>query len=267
MFFYLSKILWFFVDPGNILLIALCVSAIAVWTKWIKTAKLLITITALYALTIMIVPIGSYLVLNLENRFPPASKNLDRVDGIIVLGGVVDQFVSEARGQVSINGAAERLTEFAKLSFNYPQAKLVFSGGSGVLGKQELKEAHFVKPVLAALGVNINRVVFEDKSRNTVENAVFSKRMVKPLLDEKWILITSAFHMPRAVGSFRQAGWTVIPYPVDYGTMGDEWFKPGFRFLGGINGFSHGVHEWIGLTFYWLTGRTNEFFPGPGDKE
>ena len=263
MFFYLSKILWFFADPGNILLIALCISAVLAWSRWKKTAKILLSLTALYALVLTTVPIGRQIVLNLENRFPPVSGKLERVGGIVVLGGVVDQFITQARGQVAINSAAERLTEFAKLAFKYPDAKLVFTGGSGVLGRQELKEAHFIKPVLVTLGINPNRVIFEDQSKNTVENAVFTKQLIKPLLDEKWVLITSAFHMPRAAGSFRQAGWTIIPYPVDFTTKGNEAFAPGFSLRSGLNSFAHGLHEWIGLTFYWLTGRTNEFYPGP----
>ncbi len=263
MFFYLSKILWFFADPGNILLIALCLAALLAWTKWIKTTKLLLSLTALYALVLTTIPFGSQIVLHLENRFPPINQDLKKVDGIIVLGGVVDQFVSDARGKIAINGAAERLTEFAKLSFKYPDAKLVFTGGSGVLGKQDLKEAHFIKPVLATFGVNPNRVIFEDQSKNTVENAVFTKQLVKPLLDERWVLVTSAFHMPRAVGVFRQAGWPVIPYPVDFSTKGDEKLEPSLNLRLGLNSFAHGLHEWIGLTFYWLTGRTNELYPGP----
>ena len=152
-----------------------------------------------------VIPFDNMIRTALENRFPPPASLPQKIDGIIVLGGVVDQFVSRARRQTSINGAAERLTEFAHLAGRYPGARLVFSGGSGVHGRQDLKEAHFVGPVLARLGLDPKRVVFEDRSRNTAENARLSKELMKPGPGENWLLITSAFHMPRAVGSFRQA--------------------------------------------------------------
>ena len=96
------------------------------------------------------------------------------------------------------------------------------------------------------------------------ENAVVTFGLVKPKPGERWILVTSAFHMPRAVGCFRRVGWRVIPYPVDFNFEGDERFELAFDLAGGINAFASGLHEWLGLTFYWLTGKTDTFFPAPG---
>jgi uncharacterized SAM-binding protein YcdF (DUF218 family) len=105
--------------------------------------------------------------------------------------------------------------------------------------------------------------VFEDLSRNTYENAVFTHRLIQPATEERWLLMTSAMHMPRAVGSFRKAGWQVVPYPVDYVTPRDGEFKLGFSLLDGLDALSVGVREWLGLVSYWLLDRTDNLFPGP----
>ena len=161
---------------------------------------------------------------------------------------MVDQFISKDRGSPAINGAVERLTAFADLAKKYPQARLVFSGGSGVLFGQSLKEAHFVGPIFLKLGIEVDRIHYEDQSRNTAENAVLTKRAVKPSDGGQWIVITSAFHMPRAIGTFRKAGWQAIPYPVDYHTTFSGQRGVRFNFLGGIGSLAAGLHEWLGLT-------------------
>ncbi len=265
MFFYLSKILWFLADPGNLLLIALCVSAGLLWTRWTKVAKVVLTATAVVTVLVTILPIGSLLFGNLENRFPLVKKLPPDITGIIVLGGVVDQFITDDRKQMAINGAVERLTEFARLSLLYPNAKLIFTGGSGVLGSQSLKEADVIKPLLVTLGLNPNRIIFENQSRNTAENATMTKKIIKPRLDQRWLIITSAFHMPRAMGSFRQAGWNAIAYPVDYHQKSSHGFSLGLSLRTGLSSLSTSLHEWMGLTFYWLSGRTNELYPKPRD--
>ena len=139
--------------------------------------------------------------------------------------------------------------------------KLVLTGGSGNLYDQSLKEADFVTPLMSQLGLDASRVVFESQCRNTWENAVYSKNIMNPAEGELWLIITSAFHMPRSVGAFRKAGWNVLAYPVDYQTLSTAGQQLGFNFRGGINSLAFSAHEWIGLTAYWLTGRSSEFFP------
>ena len=155
------------------------------------------------------------------------------------------------------------MVRMAALARRYPKAKLVFSGGSGRLGRQDIKEADVLAPFLDILGVTPKRVVYERMSRNTYENARLTYDLVKPKQGENWVLITSAFHMPRSVGSFRKAGWTVIPYPVDYKFTGKEEFNLSFDFAAGLGGLASGSHEWLGLLFYRLTGKTDAFFPAP----
>ncbi|NQU58073.1 MAG: YdcF family protein, partial [Rhodospirillales bacterium] len=263
MFFYLSKIFWFFADPGNVLLIALCLGAALVFRRRDKLGRRLLALAALSSFLIAVVPIGENLLIVLENRFPVVQTLPDEVDGIIVLGGVVNEVVSKSRQQISIGGAVERLTEFAALSKKYPYAKLVFTSGSGKLLTQNIKEGDAVGPLLLALGVDMNRVQIENQSRNTYENAVMSKQLVNPAPDETWVLITSAFHMPRTVGIFRQAGWKVLPYPVDFNFQGAPVYTPTFNLLGGFGYLSRAIHEWLGLGFYWLTDKTDSLFPGP----
>jgi len=263
MFFILSKVLWILADPGNLLLILLVIGTVLLWSPWRRAGRRLVSVTALVLLALAVFPVGANVFQSLENRFPPPTQLPDHVGGIVVLGGMIDQTVSVARGQPSINGAAERLTEFAVLARRYPDAKLIFSGGSGKLMAQDLKEADAVKPFLEALGMDMSRIVFEDESRNTHENAVYSKQLAQPVDGEAWILITSAFHMPRSVGCFREAGWSVIPYPVDYNTTGTDEIAPTFALIQGLSGASVAIKEWLGLMFYYLTGRTNALYPAP----
>lgn len=245
------------------LLMAVCLSAGLIWLKWYKATKVVLTITAFGVLLVTVVPVGSLVLNNLENRFPQVKTLPKDIAGIIVLGGVVNQFITVDRKQIAVGGAVERLTEFAKLAARYPTAKLIFTGGSGQLGKQGLKEADVIAPLLRALGLNPGRVLFESQSRNTSENATFSKKMMKPNPRQNWILITSAFHMPRAIGSFRRAGWNVFAYPVDYYTTTIQSLSPKLNLRKALNRLSISIHEWVGLTFYWLSGRTNRLYPQP----
>ena len=263
MFFVLSKILWALVNPGNLLLLLLILGAVLLWTRWRRFGRWLVAFSTVAFLILAVLPLGKWAFGVLENRFPPLVQLPERVDGIIVAGGIVDPVTSKDRGQLSINGAVERVYEMAVLSRRYPKARLVFSGGSGSLLYQEHKEAKAVVPLLRQLGVDSKRVIFEDQSRNTAENAVFSSQIVQPKKGETWILITSAFHMPRTVGSFRKVGWDVTPYPVDYNTRKAKTLPVHFNFAGGVGSLGGAIHEFLGLLFYWLDGKSDELFPGP----
>lgn len=264
MFFYASKIAWFLAKPGNLLLILLVLGAALLWTRWRRTGRWLCAGAVTLGMVMAVLPLGQWLRVSLENRFPLLTTTPERVDGIVVLGGVLNQFITKARGRAAIGGAIERLTAFAELAGRYPDAKLVFSGGSGDPFRRELKESHYVGPVLERLGLEAGRVIYEDRSRNTAENAEFSRDIARPQPGETWLLITSAFHMPRAVGSFRRAGWNVVPYPVDYTTDGDYQTMPPGGFSAGLISLESALHEWIGLALYRLTGKTDALFPAPG---
>ncbi len=264
MFFTLSKILWFFANPGNIVLLLLVCGALLMLTRWRQAGARLLFLTTALIVFVSTVPVGSWVVTELENRFP-APQSLDRVDGVVVAGGFVNPYLSSKRGGVAIGSAAERLTAMIALANRHPGAKLIFSGGSGDLFRPELKEAPHVKRLLGEIGFDTGRVIFDDRSRNTHENAVNTLRLAAPEPGEVWLLVTSAFHMPRAIGTFRQAGWTIVPYPVDYASGGPFRFSLKFNLLGGFGSLDKAIHEILGLIFYRATGKSDSLFPSPAD--
>ena len=209
-------------------------------------------------------PLGNVLILPLEQRFPPWNPSRGAPDGIVVLGGALSPDVSQARGVVALDEAAERITAVAELAHRYPNARIIFSGGSASLLVDEPPEAPFAVQEFEALGVPHERITAEEQSRNTIENAVFSRLLANPQPGERWLLVTSAYHMPRAMAVFRAAGFAVEAYPVDWRTRGPIDATRPFRSLGdGLRRTDTAVREWIGLLAYRLTGKTRELFPAP----
>ena len=172
--------------------------------------------------------------------------------------------VSPARNEVALNEAAERMTAMAELARRYPQARIVFSGGSGRLILEGVSEASLAARLFESFGIAKERITLEDKSRDTLENARFTKELVQPKPGERWLLVTSAHHMPRSVGLFRAEGFAVEAYPVDYRTRGAIDLLRFFSTVGdGLRRTDTATREWVGLFVYWITGRTAELFPGP----
>ena len=267
MSFVLSKLLWLLVSPGNFLVLTLAAGTLLLFTRRLAHwGRRLVAVAAVGFVIVMVTPIASLVALPLEERFPRPDLP-ERVDGIILLGGAVNPPIARDRGEPSVNDAAERILGFAELIRRYPQAKAVFTGGSGRLMAQDAMDLREDVPIRGALrqtGIDPDGVIFENESRNTWENALFSQRIVQPKPGETWILVTSAMHMPRSVGIFRQVGWEVIPYPVDYRTRfgGRPFFR--FEFDKQIDALQDPVREWIGLVAYRLMGRTDSLFPSPG---
>ena len=263
MSFSLSKILWPFASPANFLVL-LAVAALALQLFGRRRSGLALSALVTAALVaLMLLPVGANLIYPLEARFPQP-RWPDRVDGVIVLGGAVDPSASAAWGRPTVNHAADRMTEFAWLARRYPEARLVFTGGSGSLTRPDLTEAPIARDLFERIGAPVDRILFEDKSRNTFENAVFTRDLVGPKPGETWVLVTSAYHMPRAVGIFRKLGWPVLPDPVAYYTGEDSTSRIGPNLAGDLSLVDDAVHEWFGLLSYRLMGRTDAVFPGPG---
>ena len=184
--------------------------------------------------------------------------------GIVVLGGALDEDLGSARGTPSLNEAAPRLTAGVELARKYPDARLVFTGGSASLSGAGRDEAEGVRALWLALGVPAARITLESKSRNTYENATMTRAIVQPRPGERWLLVTSAAHMPRSVGIFRRVGWPVIAYPVDYRTFGDARDdKPTTEALDSFRRLDVALHDWVGLIAYRVTGKTDALFPAP----
>lgn len=267
MFFYLSKIFWFFASPGNAFLLVLLLGLFLSGTRFKRIGKFCVSVAIIFALAVTFVPIGPYMLKTLEDRFPAPVTLPERIDGIVVLGGVVDPTMSANRGTVAIGGAMERITASAQLALDHPEARLIFSGGSASISSQDHREADYVAELYAALGVQADRLVLEREARNTWENAKYTMDVAAPKTAENWVLVTSAFHMPRAVGAFRRVGWEMIPYPVDYNVTETLSFPSPMDFLSGLGSIANAGHEWIGLIAYWLTGKNSAAFPKPRTSE
>ena len=184
------------------------------------------------------------------------------MDGIVVLGGAISPRMSNIWQQPQLNRAAERLTNFLYLARLYPNAQLVFTGGNGAVTGQEFKEAEMAQILFDQLGLAQRAIIFESESRNTSENARHSKELVTPGSDENWLLITSAFHMPRSIGVFCQEQWIVQPYPVDHHSQKGNLLRLNFSFGENLSVLEIAIKEWVGLVAYRISGRTDRLLPG-----
>jgi uncharacterized SAM-binding protein YcdF (DUF218 family) len=264
MFFILSKILGFFALPSNLLISIGLVGLVLLCTRLTRLASWLVVTSLVLVAVAGLSPLGNALILPLEQRFPPWDASRGPPDGIVVLGGAITPDVSAARGTVALNEAAERITVTAELARRYPNARIIFSGGNAALISDGAIEAAIAVQEFEALGIAHERITAEEQSRNTIENAVFSRLIADPKPGERWLLLTSAFHMPRAIAAFRAAGFAVEAYPVDWRTRGPIDAVRPFASLGdGLRRTDTAVREWAGLLAYRLAGKTTELFPAP----
>lgn len=263
MFFFLSKTLGLLLLPSNLLVVTGLVGLALMATGYRRAGKRVAIVSLALLLTIGILPVGKLLANVLENRFPRWEATRGAPTGIVVLGGGVDAGLTVDRGSPALNEAAERVVMIGKLARQFPQARIIFSGGSGALATGDIPEADAVYSVLDDLGVPRTRVQLENRSRNTNENAIFSKALADPKPGERWLLVTSAIHMPRAVGCFRRAGFPVEAYPVDWTTFAHPKITLEFWLSAGLKRADDAAHEWTGLLAYWLSGRIDAFLPGP----
>ncbi len=263
MFFVASKILWFVAAPVTLLLIG---AILGVWLipHGVRFARALALVCLGALLVVSMAPVGATLIEPLEDRFPQFPADAPAPYGIIVLGGAIDDDASAARGQTTFEEGAARLTETAILARRYPQARLVYTGGSATLWNSRSTEAIEGRKLLTALGVDPARITIEDRSRNTDENARFTAALVHPQPEQTWLIVTSAYHMPRAMGLFVKAGFTARAYPVDYRSLGGgrDW-RMNLEPARGLRLFDLAIHEWIGLLAYRASGRIDDWFPGP----
>jgi uncharacterized SAM-binding protein YcdF (DUF218 family) len=209
-------------------------------------------------------PLGNLLLYPLEQRFPPWDASRGAPDGIIVLGASIEADLSTAHGTPVVRSSPDRLIAAAALAHRYPKARVVFSGGSANLISNDAREADFAGAIFESLGIDKSRLIMERASRNTEENAQFSKALLAPREGERWLLVTSAFHMPRSVGLFRKAGFAVEPYPVDWrvGGRGDIFNFTNVA-IDGLGRTDLAVREWMGLIAYRATGKIDVLLPGP----
>jgi uncharacterized SAM-binding protein YcdF (DUF218 family) len=265
MFFYLSKTIGFFALPSNLLMSLCLLGALLLPTRFARFGRRLLVVGVVLLAILGWSPLGNALLLALEQRFPHWDASRGAPDGIVVLGGAMTPYVSGGRGVPVLNEAAERLTATVELARLYPDARIVFTGGSGALLLfGERAEAEYALQMLQSLGVARERIRTDGRSRNTDEDAIFSRQTAAPRPGERWLLVTSAYHMPRAIGAFRRAGFPVEAYPVDWRTYGTIDAVHPFATLGdGLRRTDTAVREWVGLVAYRLTGRSSELLPSP----
>jgi len=250
------KLFWYFIiEPITLAILVGIVGVILGFTRFAQAGRVLAAGAILALAAFLLTPLGALLLQPLEDRFPQPPADMPAPTGIIVLGGAL----TEERGQIYLNTDGTRMTASVELVRRYPSARLVFTGGP-----EWNAEAISAKKLWLSLGVPGERMMFEYKSRNTWENAVFTRDLVKPKKGETWLLVTSAWHMPRSAGIFRRIGFDVVPYPVAYHTSGN---KPDLRLdesmIERVIKLDCSVHEWIGLLAYWLAGKTDALFPAP----
>jgi len=261
--FYASKIFWFFVQPISLTVTLLALSLIFQLLAWRRLA-LVSTFCALVLIGMSsLTTIGGVMMGPLEARFERPSPPPERVDGIIVLGGSFEARVSGARGGYEFNEGADRFVEAAALARTYPQARILVSGGNAHLFDALPGDAELAPLFFERMGVEPARLILEGQSRNTVENVAESMRLAQPRPGEVWLLVTSAFHMPRSVGLFRKAGWDVVPWPADYRAAGRDGLGSCDEFNRCLALTNVALREWIGLIAYWAMGRIDEPFPAP----
>jgi uncharacterized SAM-binding protein YcdF (DUF218 family) len=260
--FVASKLFWQVARPNTLALALAVLGASLLWRgrrfgRW-PLALGLGWFAAVFAL-----PVSALLTLPLEERFARPAVPPAEVTGVLVLGGAVEQQLTQAHGIPALNGAAERMTEAVALARRYPEARVVFTGGSAAIVPGGPTEADTARRLFTDLGLPPDRLVLEAESRNTHENAVLTHRLLQPGPGETWLLVTSASHMPRSVGVFRAAGWSVVPWPVNYTTGRDPALWWNWPFSTRLGQAEWALREWVGLLAYRLMGRTDALFPAP----
>ena len=261
LFFTLSKFAWALLSPANLLYLLMLAGTVLFFLQKHRPAKLLLGTGAVLFTLVAFLPVGKWIGTPLETRFAANPALPVNIDGIILLGGAVDPLNSYIWNQTELGSAAERYLAFVELAQDYPQARLIFTGGSGSIIDQEFKEADVALYLLESLGLDRRQLELERDSRNTWENAVNSKALMNPVTGENWVLVTSAAHMPRSVGVFCALGWPVLPYPVDHETSPGSQLRVALDVAGNLETLNDSAREWLGLLVYRITGKTAAFFP------
>jgi len=263
MFPYLTRIFWSFAQPVSLVALLLLLGLLLMWLKRRRLAATAFTLGTLILVLCSFTTLPYLLLDPLESRFLRPAEPA-HIDGIVVLGGGMDTEVNTARNSWELNRSGDRFVEALRLAQRHPEAKILIAGGGSALASGQVSEAEAGARFFRDFGIAPERLVLEDKSRNTEENAVNAKAIGQPKAGETWLLVTSAFHMPRSVGLFRRAGFPVIPWPTDYLATGNEGVGLTFDQMAENLAISNiALREWIGLFGYYLTGRIDDVVPGP----
>lgn len=261
---WLADWVFFILRPSNFLIVLLFLGLACLLVKIRRTGLILVSLAAFGFVFAGFAPLSTLLMHPLEERFPGPTPPQQSPSGILVLGGAIDAAMARSRQIPEVNDGADRLIAVAELAERYPLATVAISNGPppqvGRIGNAE-----FAARLFESFGVSRARIRIEERAASTWDNAVYLKELLQPEPGQTWILVTSAWHMPRAVGVFEQAGWTgIVPWPVDYRTPGGDdpyaW-TPSMAF--GLYRTNLAVREWLSLIAYYVTGKTPALVPGP----
>lgn len=246
---------WWIINIDLVFLVLLLMGAVFLWFKKKIWGKRLILLSCLGFAFFGVVPVGLWTFEQLENRFPRIQDIPSDAKGMIFLGGSFDIHTTKARGETSYNLNGGRFVHFVELARKYPHLQVVCTGTPF--------EAETAKKELMALGMDPSRFLFEADSKDTKGNALKTANLINPKPEDKWVLVTSAYHMPRSVGLFRKAGFNLIPYPVDYHTKGrfESWFFIGLK--NNLEAWQASSREWLGMVVNYIMGRSNEILAKP----
>lgn len=256
MFFYCSKIIWAVLTPANLACVLLGFG-VALGMKWRKAGHRLMVAGGIILLVFGVLPVAPNLLYFLEKQTAQPSPMPDHIDGILVMGGAVESRVSEISGQPEFNDGVDRVLSAMELGYRFPTARIVFSGGSGLLIHNERRESQDIAIFLKNMNFPMDRVLYEDQSRNSFENIRNTMALVEPGKKEVWILVTSAYHMPRSMAVMRKLGWEgILPYPVDWHSPGRYVLWPTkFDVLDNLNAAHLALREMAGYLAYRQTGK------------
>lgn len=263
MFPYLTRIFWLLVQPLSLAMLLILIGLLLSFRARRGWSRSLLALGAMLLLVTTFTTFGYALITPLEARFPRPAEPA-RIDGIVVLGGAMDGEVNSVRHGFELNRSGDRYVETLRLALAHPEARIVVAAGPAALAMEQEPEADAAQRFFTSFGIAADRIVLDDKSRNTEENAQFAKALAGDMTGQKWVLVTSAFHMPRAVGLFRMAAFPVLPWPTDYLASGAEGWRLKFdQPPENVAVASIALREWMGLVGYRLTGKIAELVPGP----
>ena len=260
MFFYLSKILWFVINPFNFMLFLIFGGLLSHLLQKNLLSKLFYFIFFIFFIISSVVPTGRFMLHSLEKNFHNQHSLPNEVEGVLILSGSIDGILSKEYNTIHLNENAERLFESIALINMYPKAKIIFSGGPAYIFNKKIIQVDLAEEFFSKLGIDTHKINFESRSRNTYDNIFFSKIIANPKPKEKWLVVTSAFHMKRTLNIANKLKWNLIPYAVDFKQTKKFSWKPSINFLGNIRTFHFASHEWLGLVFYYLTGKSSKIF-------
>ena len=252
MLFSVSKIVGLLIEPYNLAVSLVFVAlALRLLRRWRRAQRVLVITAAALVLLFGFGPVANLLLYPLETAHARPPSLPSNPGAVIMLGG----FTREPRDSPNfyeMTESADRFVEGVRLAHNFPKALLLITGGSSGVIDRYYKEGDVVGSLALEMGLPVSRVRVDSESRNTHENAVYTKRLLASVKGPR-ILITSAAHMPRAVACFEKAGVKVIPWPVDYRRTGSgpgSWIpKPS-----SLMRSTAALHEYAGWLYYLLVG-------------